>query len=135
MAGDIQYQGSDRSPATRHLEEAVDSTTQPSSTGLDPNLAGLLTYVLGFVSGLVFLVLEKQSSYVRFHAYQSTILFLAISITGFILGFIPLIGSLLRSVLSVASLVLWVMLMLKAYRGERFKLPILGDMAEERADR
>lgn len=113
----------------------MDSTTQPSSTGLDPNLAGLLTYVLGFVSGLVFLVLEKQSSYVRFHAYQSTILFLAISITGFILGFIPLIGSLLRSVLSVASLVLWVMLMLKAYRGERFKLPILGDMAEERADR
>lgn len=113
----------------------MDSTTQPSSTGLDPNLAGLLTYVLGFVSGLVFLVLEKQSPFVRFHAYQSTILFLAISITGFILGFIPLIGSLLGSVLGLASLVLWVVLMLKAYQGERFKLPILGDMAEERADR
>ena len=111
----------------------MDSSNQTSSTGLDPNLAGLLTYVLGFVSGLVFLVLEKQSSYVRFHAYQSTIVFLAIFITNFILGFIPLIGALLGSVLSMASLVLWVVLMFKAYQGERFKLPILGDMAEERA--
>lgn len=113
----------------------MDSRSQPSSTGLDPNLAGLLTYVLGFVSGLVFLVLEKQSAYVRFHAYQSTIAFLALSTTGFILGFIPLIGSLLGSVLSLASLVLWLVLMLKAYKGERFKLPILGDMAEERAEK
>ena len=56
----------------------MEPTSQPSSTGLDPNLAGLLTYVLGFISGLVFLVLEKQNSYVRFHAYQSTIVFLAL---------------------------------------------------------
>ncbi len=111
----------------------MDSTNQPSSTGLDPNLAALLTYVLGFISGLVFLVLEKQSAYVRFHAYQSTIAFLALAIASFILTFIPLIGALLGSVLSLASLVLWVMLMIKAYQGERFKLPILGEMAEERS--
>jgi uncharacterized membrane protein len=111
----------------------VDSESQPSSTGLDPNLAGLLTYVLGFISGLVFLVVEKKSAYVRFHAYQSTIAFLALSITSFILGFIPVIGALLGSALSLASLALWVVLMIKAFQGERFKLPILGDMAEERA--
>ena len=111
----------------------MDSQSQPSSTGLDPNLAGLLTYVLGFISGLVFLVVEKKSAYVRFHAYQSTIAFLAIWITSIILGFIPLIGGLLGVALSLASLVLWVVLMMKAFQGERFKLPILGDMAEERA--
>jgi uncharacterized membrane protein len=100
---------------------------------LDPNLAGLLTYVLGFISGLVFLVVEKKSAYVRFHAYQSTIASLALWITSIILGFIPLIGALLGVALSLASLVLWVVLMIKAFQGERFKLPILGDMAEERA--
>ena len=60
-------------------------------------------------------------------------LFLAVSIASFLFGLIPLIGGLLGSVLSLASLVLWVVLMIKAYQGERFKLPILGDMAEERA--
>ena len=88
----------------------MDSSSQPSSTGLDPNLAGLLTYLLGFVSGLVFLVVEKQSPYVRFHAYQSTIASLALSITLFILGFIPLIGSLLGWVLSLAALLVWVLM-------------------------
>ena len=111
----------------------MDSSNQTSSTGLDPNLAGLLTYVLGFVTGLLFLVLEKQSPYVRFHAYQSTIVFLAVFIATFILGFVPLIGPLLSSALSLGSLAWWVVLMLKAFQGERFKLPILGDMAEERA--
>ena len=111
----------------------MDTTSQPSSTGLDPNLAGLLTYLLGFVSGLIFLVLEKQSPYVRFHAYQSTIAFGTLIIAGFVLGLLPLVGDLLGSVVRLATLVLWVVLMFKAYQGERFKLPIVGDMAEERA--
>ena len=107
--------------------------TQPSSTGLDPNLAGLLAYLAGFISGLVLLVLEKESEYVRFHAYQSTITFLALCVALFLLGLIPLIGALLGPLLSIASLALWVLLMVKAFQGERFKLPVLGDMAEERS--
>ena len=112
----------------------MDSANQSSSsTGLDPNLAGLLTYLLGFVTGLIFLVIEKENSYVRFHAYQSTIVFLAFFVASFVVGFIPLVGPLLSAVLSLASIVLWVLLMYKAFQGERFKLPVLGDMAEERS--
>jgi len=111
----------------------MESTNQPSSTGLDPNLAGLLTYLLGFVTGLVFLVIEKQSSYVRFHAYQSTIVSLGLFIASFVLAAIPLLGAILVLVLNGVSLVLWVLLMVKAFQGERFKLPILGDLAEERS--
>lgn len=105
----------------------------PSSTGLDPRLAALLSYLLGFITGLVFLVLEKQNAYVRFHAYQSTILFLGIGVTSFVLGFVPLIGPLLDAVLGAAAFVLWILLMLKAFQGVQYKLPMLGDMAEERS--
>jgi len=111
----------------------VNTANQPSSTGLDPNLAGLLTYLLGFITGLIFLIVEKQSAYVRFHAYQSTIVFLVLMVASVVLTFIPLIGALLGSALSLLSVALWVILMFKAYQGERFKLPILGDMAEERS--
>ena len=112
---------------------AEESDSEQSSTGLDPNLAGLLTYLFLFVTGLVFLVLEKKSSYVRFHAYQSTVTFVGLLVVNIVLGFIPLIGNIISNVLGLATLALWVLLMVKAFQGERYKLPILGDMAEERA--
>jgi uncharacterized membrane protein len=111
----------------------MDAADQTSSTGLDPKLAGLLSYLLGFISGLVFLVLEKQSSFVRFHAYQSTIAFLSLFVVNIVLTFVPLLGGLLSALLGLASLVIWIVLMVKAFQGERFKLPVIGDMAEERA--
>ncbi len=111
----------------------MDANSQPSSTGLDPKLAALLSYVFGFVTGLVFLVLEKENSFVRFHAYQSTITFLGLFVVNLVLSFVPLLGPLLTMVLGLASTVIWIVLMVKAFQGERFKLPVLGDMAEERA--
>jgi uncharacterized membrane protein len=107
--------------------------SQESSLGLDPNIAGLLTYLFGAFSGIVFLVLEKKNSFVRFHAYQSTVTFLAIFVVNVVIGIIPLIGGLITSLIGLASVVLWVLLMIKAFQGERFKLPMVGDMAEERA--
>jgi uncharacterized membrane protein len=107
--------------------------SEESSLGLDPKLGGLLTYLFGFITGILFLVLEKKSSFIRFHAYQSTITFLAIFVLNIVLGVIPLIGTLASPVIGLASLVLWVLLMVKAFQGERFKLPMVGDMAEERA--
>jgi uncharacterized membrane protein len=111
----------------------TNSDAQPSTTGLDPNLAGLLAYLAGCISGLLLLVVEKESEYVRFHAYQSTITFLGLFVASLVLRFIPMIGDLLGGALSLASLVLWVLLMVKAFQGERFKLPMVGDMAEERS--
>ena len=107
--------------------------SEESSLGLDPKLAGLLTYLFGFVTGILFLVLEKKNSFVRFHAYQSTVTFLAIFVLNVVLGVIPVLGTLASAIIGLASLVLWVLLMVKAFQGERFKLPMVGDMAEDRA--
>ena len=106
-----------------------------SSTGLDANIAGTLTYALGFITGIAFLVLERDSSFVRFHAYQSTVTFLGLFVLQAISGWIPLIGGLVSVLVPLASLILWIVLMAKAYQGERYQLPYVGEIAEERASR
>ena len=102
-----------------------------SSTGLDPKLGGLLCYLLGPISGIAFLVLEKEDDFVRFHAYQSTATFGGLLVLSVALGWLPLLGGLGRMLLGPASLILWIVLMVKAFQGERFKLPVVGDWAEE----
>jgi uncharacterized membrane protein len=103
-----------------------------SSTGLDENVAGLLCYLFGFITGIIFLVVEKESKFVKFHAMQSTITFLSLFVISVILGFIPIIGLLVYPIW-ILSLILWLLLMIKALRGERYALPIVGKMAEEKA--
>jgi uncharacterized membrane protein len=102
-----------------------------SSTGLDENVAGLLCYLLGFITGIVFLVVEKKSNFVKFHAMQSTITFLGLFVISTVLGVIPIIGLLVYPIW-ILSLILWLLLMVKALRGERYMLPIVGKMAEEK---
>jgi uncharacterized membrane protein len=99
-----------------------------SSTGLDENVAGLLCYLLGFITGIVFLVIEKKSNFVKFHAKQSTITFLGLFVISLIIGWIPVIGTLIL----ILSLILWLVLMIKALQGKRYSLPIVGKMAEEK---
>lgn len=113
----------------------METTPEParSSTGLDENVAAVASYLLFFGSGIVFLVLERQSSYVRFHALQSTVAFLVLTVAWFVGGLFPLIGGLLRFLVASAWVILWLILMFQAYRGERYKLPFVGDIAEERA--
>lgn len=102
-----------------------------SSTGLDANVAGALCYLLGFVSGIVFLVLEKDSKFVRFHAMQSTIVSGGIFILNVLLNVVPLLGWLVALLLMPVWLILWILLMVKAFQGVRFKLPVVGDLAEK----
>lgn len=104
---------------------------EKSSTGLDENVAGFLCYLFGFITGIVFLVVEKKSSFVKFHAMQSTITFLSLFVISIILGWIPIIGLLVYPIW-ILSLILWLLLMIKAIRGERYSLPIVGKMAEEK---
>jgi uncharacterized membrane protein len=97
-----------------------------SSTGLEENVAGFLCYLFGFFTGVVFLIIEKQSRFVKFHAMQSTITFLIVFVILLLFGWIPVLGTLFW----IGSLILWLLLMIKALRGERYALPIVGKMAE-----
>jgi len=102
-----------------------------TSTGMQPNVAALLSYLLGVITGIVFYIIEKDNKFVRFHAMQSIITFGALFVLQIILGFIPVIGWTLLPLVALASLILWILLMIKAYQGELFKLPIIGDIAEK----
>jgi len=101
-----------------------------SSTGLDANLAAALCYLLGFITGIVFLAVEKENKFVRFHAAQSTITFAALFVVMVVLGAVPFVGWILSLFLWLATLVLWLILLIKAFQGEWFKLPLVGDVAE-----
>jgi len=106
----------------------------------------MLCYILGFVTGIIFLVLEPYSKnkFVRFHAFQSIFLsavWLAVRIAlgivtgvayGVFGGFLGLLGT-LWTLVGLAFLAIVVLLMVKAYQGERYKLPIIGDLAEKQA--
>jgi|SRR3989344_3154671 len=98
-------------------------------------LMGALSYLLGPVTGIIFLVMEKKNAYVRFHAMQSTILFGAIFLISIALGLIPVLGWIVALILSplltLVSFILWLVLMWKAYNGEKYKLPYIGDLAEK----
>jgi uncharacterized membrane protein len=115
--------------------EPVKSTD--TSTGLEPNVAGLLCYALGWITGLVFLLLEKTNGFVRFHAMQSIVTFGAITVLLIVLSVLAglwIVGPLftaLSVVTWILAIVLWIVLMVKAYQGERCKLPVAGDFAEK----
>ncbi len=102
-----------------------------TSTGMQANVAALLSYLLGFVTGIIFYLIEKDNKFVRFHAMQSIVTFGALFILGFVFAVIPVIGWSLMPVLWIVEVVLWILLMIKAYQGELFKLPVAGDIAEK----
>jgi uncharacterized membrane protein len=104
-----------------------------TSMELDENVAGLLCYVLGWVSGLVFFLIEKKNKFVRFHALQSIIVFGVLTLASIVIGWIPFIGWVINSIIWVLAIVLWIILMIKAYQGEKYKLPWAGNLAEKNA--
>jgi len=102
-----------------------------TSMGLEPNIAGLLCYAVGWITGIIFLIIEKENQFVRFHAFQSIAVFGVITIVSIVLGFIPVIGVVLSWLIGVGAFILWIVLMLKAYQGNKWKLPIAGNFAEK----
>ena len=102
-----------------------------TSTGIQANVAALLSYLGGFVTGIVFLVIEKENKFVRFHAMQSTIVSGSLFVLQIVLSFIPFLV-MLSPLVGLAGLALWIILMIKAYQGEMFKLPVIGDIAEKK---
>ena len=104
---------------------------ETTSIGLDENVAGLLCYVLGWVSGLILILVEKDNGFVRFHAMQSIIVFGTINVVGIVFGWIPVVGIVVGSLVGLLAFALWIVLMVKAYQGEMYKLPVAGDLAEK----
>jgi uncharacterized membrane protein len=118
----------------------------PAAAGLTDNVAGLLCYIAGFITGILFLVMApyNQNKFIRFHAFQSIFLCVAwvgLMIVERIIDVILLSVSvallamvaMLWIVVALAVFALWIVLMVKAYQGQRWKLPIIGDLAEKQA--
>lgn len=114
-------------------------------TGLAPNIASLLCYIFAPVTSIIFLLIEKENADVKFHAWQGTVfgaavilLNIVLNIFGFLLGRMAdflgaLILGFLLPVLWIGVFVLWVVLLVKAYQGERWKIPVLGDIAAQKS--
>jgi uncharacterized membrane protein len=112
----------------------------PAAAGLTDNVAGALAYVT-ILPAILFLVLEpfNRKRFVRFHAFQSIFFFIAWTVLGIGMAFIahiPFLGwatVLLWPLISLALFVILLILALKAYQGQMFKLPVIGDMSEQQA--
>ena len=103
-----------------------------TSTGLKENVAGVLCYVLGWITGIVFLILEPKNKFVRFHAFQSIIVFVIITILSIIFAPIPTwVGTFLEAIVLAVGFVLWVFLMVMASQEKKYKLPWAGNLAEK----
>ncbi len=116
----------------------------PQGTGLAPNIASLLCYICMPITSIIFLIIEKENPDVRFHAWQGTafgvgyiVLIIALEILAAILGaiasvlgiiigfFVPIVG--------LAAFVIWIVCLIKAYQGERWRIPVVGDFAAKKA--
>ena len=124
---------------------ATAATTPISMPGLQTNVAAALCYLLGLVTGIIFLVLApyNQNSTIRFHAFQSIfanvawiVLWIGISVIERAMPFgVNFMIALLSGFVSLVGFLGWLFLMWKAYQGEKFVLPVVGPIAEQQAGR
>jgi uncharacterized membrane protein len=133
--------GAAQGPATGAPAASV-PVAAASQPGLAENVAGALSYALGWITGLIFFLIDKRP-YVRFHAAQSIVVFGGLNILSFVLGVlfgISLItggwtgfslGWALHRLIELVALILWILLMIKAYQGQRFRVPFAADIAEK----
>jgi uncharacterized membrane protein len=122
------------------MSEQIPSATNQS--GLSENAAGGLAYIT-VIPAIIFLIVApyNKSSYIRFHSWQCIfmaiawwVLDIAIWVFGRIMVFFRVITWGLYPLVALAMLILWIMVLIKAFNGERFKLPIIGDLAEKQAN-
>jgi len=111
-----------------HTRDA--SPFERTSLGMRARTAGWLCYLFGWVSGLIFFLLERENRFVRFHAMQSILFFGILSILGWVFSHLPFLGP-IAGALGLVMFIGWIVMMVKAHRGEYYKLPFLGDLAEK----
>lgn len=100
-----------------------------AGTGLKKTTAGALAYVLGPVTGIIFLILEKDP-FVRFHAMQSIVVFVVLGIAQWIFG-ITVILFPLSALIGIIMFILWLLCIYKAWQGEEWEVPVLGKLAKK----
>jgi uncharacterized membrane protein len=102
--------------------------------GLSETAAGVIAYIT-VIPAIVFLAMEpyNRSSFVRFHSWQSIFFGFVVFAANIILGLIPILGWIILVPLSLGFLILWILVMMKASKGERYKLPFIGNFAEQQA--
>ena len=132
------------------MENPPPGVAGKSSTGLDDNIAALLTYIFGWVSGLIFFLIEKDSKLVRFHAMQAilfnvlviVVLIIFWIVFGILFVILAQISEAIGGLAGILGLLLWlafavavlggvILCMVRAYQRKFFKLPIIGNMAEK----
>jgi uncharacterized membrane protein len=111
------------------------------SLGMRARTAGWLSYLLGWVTGLIFILLEKENRFVRFHAMQSILFFGSLSVLEAVISFFeklfsyslfPFFGfGVISSVVGLVTFICWIVLMVRASRGMYYKLPVIGDYADK----
>src|SRR5580692_7373458 len=121
-------------------EGVATAMTPAASTqsGLSENVAGLLCYLLGWITGLIFFLTDKRP-FVRFHAAQSIVVFGGLTIIRIVLAMLFIAGGAaglsvgfgLLTLVSIVGVVLWILLMVKAYQGEKFRIPVAADLADQ----
>ena len=102
--------------------------------GLDKKTACAAAYGLGWVTGLIFFLSEKEDKEIRFNAIQSIIFFGGLHVIQLFLGRIPVVGWSLMQIVGLAAFIGWLFLIIKAYQGEHFKLPLIGNIAEKQVN-
>lgn len=137
-----------QSPNDSPPEQEPASSPRPaqstSSSGLEPNIAGALSYLLTWLTGLIFLLIEKEDKFVRFHAVQAIGLGVAWIVAWIVLSVVAailpgILGTLVWILgwlaVGLGGLVIWLFMMFKAYQGQMVKLPIIGDIAEKESNK
>jgi uncharacterized membrane protein len=106
----------------------------PASTGLSENAAGALAYVT-IIPAIIFLVMEpyNRNPFIKFHAWQNIFLCIFLFVLG-VIGVIPILGWLIFFVGALGAFVFWIIAILNAYKGQRYKIPVLGNLAEKQAN-
>jgi len=111
---------------------------EETSSGLKENLAGLLCYALGIITGLFFFLTEKKNKFVRFHSLQaiffSVVWLILQAAIGILFSFMPFLFKFILPLINLVGVIFWVILMVKAYQGEYFLLPVLGKMAMDNSE-
>jgi uncharacterized membrane protein len=110
-----------------------------ASSGLQDNVAGALCYSLGFITGILFLVLEpyNKNRLIRFHAFQSIFVSVIFTIAHYVVFFLGAaswgVFWILSPLISLLFICLWLFMMWKTYNNEKILLPAIGDIAEKQA--
>lgn len=103
-----------------------------TSLGMRSNMSGSLCYLMGWVSGIFFLIMEKDNKFVLFHARQSTLFFGFLTVLGIAVLWIPVVGWALEIGVWLVGMISWRFLSYMAYSSQMYYLPIVGKLAERR---